>query len=213
MPLIGHLAARAVGWAAPGRGLAGPVSSVPGLRPADTWAQAELSAAPRQGAAPAWGGGGCHTWQWVTYLWPLLTSPNWPAPRLTPSPGKELLTALLCPLGWGAAGGWGRQSNPLFLLRETGSVALTEPLPPPPPPSPGSLDLPRASLPSAAWVALAGTNVALAPGPQRLRALRVSGWRGSRWGPWAELTRAVSSSTWLVLLALTPRAAQGERSC
>lgn len=36
--------------------------------------------------------------------------------------------------------------------------------------------------------------------------------RGSGWGPWAEPTRAASSSTWPVLLALPPRAAQGERS-
>lgn len=36
--------------------------------------------------------------------------------------------------------------------------------------------------------------------------------RGSGWGPWAEPTRVASSSTWPVLLALPPRAAQGERS-
>lgn len=49
--------------------------------------------------------------------------------------------------------------------------------------------------------------------PQRLRGLGLPCGRGSRWGPQAEPTGAGSSSTWLVLLALPPRAAQGERSC
>lgn len=51
------------------------------------------------GVPPPWGGGRCCTWQRVTYLWPLLTSPNGPAPRLPPSFGRDLLTPLLCPLG------------------------------------------------------------------------------------------------------------------
>lgn len=83
-----------------------------------------------------------------------------------------------------------------------------------------SLDLPRLLLLSATCSSPVPMSWPRArrghsPGarPQRLRGLGLPCGRGSRWGPQAEPTGAGSSSTWLVLLALPPRAAQGERSC
>lgn len=70
-------------------------------------------------------------------------------------------------------------------------------------------------LPGSAWVAQlqAVVDTALALHLQRLRGKGLSCWGRSGWGPQAEPIRAGSSSTWLVLLALPPRAAQGERFC
>lgn len=128
---------------------------------------------------------------------------------------------LLHPLSvpWAAAAGWGSQDSPLFLFRGTGSVAFGRP--PHPAPRPLGLSGPAQTLPavshlqrpSACVLALSRRGHSPGARPQRLRGLGLRCGRGSRWAPWAEPTGAGSSSTWLVLLALPPRAAQGERSC
>lgn len=100
MPLIGHRAARVVEWAACGSGGWRGQCPVSPVCAQQTGGSRPSPPVPLSRVPPPWGGGGRPTWQWVTYLWPLLTSPNGPAPRLPPFLGRERLTPLLCPLGW-----------------------------------------------------------------------------------------------------------------
>lgn len=105
------------------------------------------------------------------------------------------------------------QSSALFLLRGTHSWLWETPLPCslPPGASGSAWALTTVSC-LAGWLEQVCTQL-LAALPQRLRGPGVSWGRGSRWGPWAEPTRAGSSPTGLVLLPLPPRAAQGPMSC
>lgn len=113
---------------------------------------------------------------------------------------------MACPPVWCLL--FGASADPLALVH-----AHREPLGLPRPWHPPAIL--ATQLPGSAWVAQlqAVVDTALALRLQRLRGKGLSCWGRSWWGPQAEPIRAGSSSTWLVLLALPPRAAQGERFC
>lgn len=197
------------------------MASVPSLCSADTWVKAELVPAPQLDASPRGRGrgrgrlpppgSGSHSCS-------LFSPPKLASPRLPPLLGRDpCYTPSLSP---------GRQlragevrTAPSSSLEEPPLWLLADPLILPHAPW-ASLDLPRLLLLSATCSSPVPMSWPRArrghsPGarPQRLRGLGLPCGRGSRWGPQAEPTGAGSSSTWLVLLALPPRAAQGERSC